>query len=840
MQQIRWTNIVRHGLSEPLNAGQIKAEALYPLIHEKDFSKLESYHFLWDLDFRADYVGYKGPVRPASGWHILDFDSNDGGLRAKEDINRILLEVPIPFYTLFSGNKGFHLYFRQEYLNVPHDEFLPKKWKHFLTRLKEKYPTLDPSISDSVRKIRVPGSLHQKSGKNKDKFIPVVNPPEPFLYEPWSKLIEETPTRTLTPEILSPKNSDQVPFIHKIRNKKCIEQLLTEISDNRNADALLIVSDLQNQGYTIHEATKIIEGWSTKNQTEEGYKAIKNTYETGKVYTFSCDDPRKSLRCHGQCAVYRNLSPVQRPPTGYSTAPLSLQKQYEKALVKVETKNTEENTFKSVIQSLFASEEPLWISESPIDGSSLYLDVNKEILIQSVDGSEKESADEIFSYSQGHWKIMPSRERTSLRKVIGDRYAKGIGNDETPFDQANLFSVFKSYLKNADSDPRIPRLASPRADKVNFRNGILHMDTDIKTGNNSLRMSPHNPLEYVSYLTDITLDLNDQKENYNGSVFLNYLNSCFSPEDHYREEKIRALQLMAGAMLVPFYPQIFFCLGQSGSGKSTIIGLLSKMIPSRNQAGNDINQLGEKFDAESLLGKTVNICTDITVNCKLPLGFFKKIFDGIPILVERKGLPGVLTQPPKVYVFGANALPTNHEPTKALHHRFTIIKFTGNSIFDREGVEIKKNYENVIWANCSDYVIAWAIEGLKKLVSLNGRFPMMQSSREEMKQWEIESQPVKAFLHEITETYGLTIKGKTIKRVKLNPDLHVKDKSVDLKELFLFYSGWCEESKQSNPWMASITQFNKFMRLEPEIIITLFEGKERVHGFISENSKGDF
>ncbi len=183
-------NIIVPSVASPLR-GAFPSHYLIKKFQEN--AGKEAYSMLYDLEKRDDYKEYKGKATPSLGWFILDFDieipseyksKKKEYFTSKETEASLLAEIEIVrkevcqiisdlnldeemARVFFSGGKGFHLYIRQEYWNIPVDERIPEVHKARLVALQRTYKTLDSAVAETHRKIRAPNSRHPYSGLHK-------------------------------------------------------------------------------------------------------------------------------------------------------------------------------------------------------------------------------------------------------------------------------------------------------------------------------------------------------------------------------------------------------------------------------------------------------------------------------------------------------------------------------------------------------------------------------------------------------------------------------------------------------------------------------------------------
>ena len=154
-------NFILPSLKANLTHGHISASDLLPTIEKYNGS--EGYYCLFDLEPRDSFQGYRGFHSPALGYYVLDFDSSEDMELAKADcltaIEKLALE-PGTYKAFFSGGKGFHLYIREEFFNLPPSENTAKHFERIVNQIGKdlNLSTLDDGIYQANRKFRIPNS----------------------------------------------------------------------------------------------------------------------------------------------------------------------------------------------------------------------------------------------------------------------------------------------------------------------------------------------------------------------------------------------------------------------------------------------------------------------------------------------------------------------------------------------------------------------------------------------------------------------------------------------------------------------------------------------------------
>jgi phage/plasmid primase-like uncharacterized protein len=351
---------------------------------------------------------------------------------------------------------------------------------------------------------------------------------------------------------------------------------------------------------------------------------------------------------------------------------------------------------------------------------------------------QKES---LFHWVGTHWKeIGPEEEDLLKQKLLS--LCRVLKQPDPGYSKLrNLWAMTKTYIPRAETDRSMYGFDF---EKAHFKNGTLICRRVNRKY--QLTFTPeHDKKHYLTYMSQSEYR-SEREIPPKNELFDDFLGKLF-PNDPLREEKLEALQLMGGSMLAPFFPHLFFCYGDSGSGKSTIIKLLLKNVDPKLVSCLDPAQFAE-FYLESIVGKQINANTELKHDAVLPSHLVKILEDGGWMPINRKNRPIIDGQIPPLHIYAANRLPKNREEGDAHVRRMTLIHFQGKVVPIEE---IEKHYEDVIWEAGPEAVFSWAHQGLLKIIARQGNYPRFESSMRSLKLWQQEGNYVLQFLEAVSE-----------------------------------------------------------------------------------------
>ena len=233
------------------------------------------------------------------------------------------------------------------------------------------------------------------------------------------------------------------------------------------------------------------------------------------------------------------------------------------------------------------------------------------------------------------------------------------------------------------------------------------------------------------------------------------------------------VQEIVGYLLVPdtSYQVGFIFLGDTGSGKSTLIHIIRGLVGPQNHTAIPLEKLGERFEKVRIDGKLVNLSPESSVNTYLSDGIIKAIIAGDEISGEKKHVQSYNFVPYCRLVSACNKLPLSRDTHEAFFRRWIIIPFNEKL----EPGKFDRTLPSRICENELSGVLLWALVGLARLRA-NNAFTVSQASRDEMEKWQRELDPVREFAHRFIKADGRS--------------------RIPLQTLTNSYNDWCERTNR--------------------------------------------
>lgn len=356
-----------------------------------------------------------------------------------------------------------------------------------------------------------------------------------------------------------------------------------------------------------------------------------------------------------------------------------------------------------------------------------------EILLNDFEGDLISCHRDFFVYKDTHWKMLSEAEVSAMKVRIGK--ISGFS-----YESRQIESALK-YL-GMRTDVEAGKLHVPNPYRANFLNGTLRAIPKNDSGIR-LEFGPHKKDEFVTNVIPL-----DYTETVSKSIeFEETLARVFRDEED-RDEKILAVSEMFGASLMPIYPHFFMLHGPGGSGKSTLMILIYNLIGRDNISAVEPHEF-KGFTMESMIGKLVNLVTDIDTTQVMADGNLKKIEDRVLMRIDRKFKLPIHAPLPAVHIFGANELPRTFSGSSRAHERrWTFIEL---SKFQARPGEYRRDYVSWLWERGQVGILQFALEGLRRVISNEGHYTTPKSGKETMEKWQKELDPIAMFIDDLAQ-----------------------------------------------------------------------------------------
>jgi putative DNA primase/helicase len=240
---------------------------------------------------------------------------------------------------------------------------------------------------------------------------------------------------------------------------------------------------------------------------------------------------------------------------------------------------------------------------------------------------------------------------------------------------------------------------------LNFANGFLTADLELKA---------HHPDHGCTYMLSFRY-LSEQPPSPQWETFLYELWG----EDEDYEQKVLALQEALAVTLFgvsPSYERAICLYGPKGSGKSRVLKLIEKIVPSEVLSAVNPSEWNDTYLPAELFGKLVNVAGELGENAEIKGRRFKEIISGHTITAQRKYGQPFQFQPDCSHWFTSNHLPLTDDSDGGFSRRWLFLRF------DRTVPEARRipDLENHLLSAEGEEILNWAVRGIRRVVEQRG------------------------------------------------------------------------------------------------------------------------
>jgi P4 family phage/plasmid primase-like protien len=349
-----------------------------------------------------------------------------------------------------------------------------------------------------------------------------------------------------------------------------------------------------------------------------------------------------------------------------------------------------------------------------------------------------------WHYNKGVWKPFGRDLLEHIATLALKTEASGTRID-------NAVKVFRGLVNLTEK-------AWPKTDKyINCLNGMVN----LRTG----ELLPHKPGYGSKIQIQARFDPDAKCERW-----LDYLDEVF-PEDRTSKKgrKSELLRQFFGYCLLPDcrFQKGMFLYGPGSNGKSKALEALINIVGKENTSTLSISDLSQRFKAQFLENKLVNVSTE--TNTRDPIGteIYKAAIRGEPITAERKYGEPYLFTPVAKWLVAMNDSPVIPDKSYGFVRSVIVLNFTRR--FEKHEIDELLGEK---LAKEKDGIFMWALFGLKTLLQ-NGGFAIPQSVAEEGENFMKTMNPALIYIEENCD---------------VGPDCEIGS-----KELYKDYQKWCIE-----------------------------------------------
>ncbi|WP_144596750.1 DNA primase family protein [Bacillus cereus] len=336
----------------------------------------------------------------------------------------------------------------------------------------------------------------------------------------------------------------------------------------------------------------------------------------------------------------------------------------------------------------------------------------------------------------------------------------------------------------------------PYPNLINFNDCVL----DIKTG----KISNHSP----DYRFTSFINANYCNKYSIGGNFLEFINQCTNDD----ENKVKQLQELIGYSISNYSnaKKWFVLLGKPHTGKSTILELLTEIIGEDYTSNVPLHELNNKFALADLFKKKLNVSGELNDAVLKNINIIKALTGNDRLRADRKyQLPINFINRAKIVMAG-NLMPQlqTADNTSAFTDRILFVIFNNSIPVDKRDYKLK---EKLISER--NFIVQWAIKGLKRLIKNNFVFTECSDSINFKKHYQKEMNNVNDFIKSLCFL-----------------DTNNEQIRVHKRDLYIAYINYSRDNCQST--LSGRDFFNEIRKLPIKQSKFRYKGSNPLEGFI--------
>lgn len=332
--------------------------------------------------------------------------------------------------------------------------------------------------------------------------------------------------------------------------------------------------------------------------------------------------------------------------------------------------------------------------------------------------------DELLQYDRGIYRVVTKAE--VAHKV----------EDQEPRARKHTINEVYDKLMRRVQPLHVEDFDPPSDPRLVLENCLLNLET--------LEPEPFTPDYYALNRLNVAFD---PQKGCPGPAFGKFINEILAPED------VQGVQEELGAILRKKYltKKFSIYLGETDTGKTTLINVILAFLAPENVASISIQELASKnpFFLAQLYARLANIRDDVSKDIVYSVGKLKELTGGFQVTAQKKFKDPFEFESHAYLIFTCNNLPPIEEDDQAFFNRVMIRHFTkrfgGNSRPDRELVKKLTTPDEL------SGILNWALEALERLRANDWNFSNTSTSDATREEYKRRSDPVWAFVRDCLE-----------------------------------------------------------------------------------------
>ncbi len=315
-------------------------------------------------------------------------------------------------------------------------------------------------------------------------------------------------------------------------------------------------------------------------------------------------------------------------------------------------------------------------------------------------GEIRGHAGRLWRWMGACWKQL---DNDVVLQVIAENYGEKCPAARRFSDHKGILDV---YRRSVDKP-----LALVECRGANFANGLLGVDGILREHNPDFGRTSVLPYRYEPEVAG------------NCPQFFNFLTDCWGHDPDFID-RVEALREAIALTLVGDtwrYETVFCLYGRGSSGKSTLMNVILGLVAQEDRSACPPVDWGDKHRPAQMVGKTVNLCGELSEKKMIEGDTFKEIVSGEMITIEEKYVAAAQVSIKATHWFASNHLPRTMDHSTGFWRRWVFWHFSRSVPESNKIIRI----DAVILAEEREAIAAWAVESLNDVIENKGmrKFP---------------------------------------------------------------------------------------------------------------------
>jgi putative DNA primase/helicase len=220
---------------------------------------------------------------------------------------------------------------------------------------------------------------------------------------------------------------------------------------------------------------------------------------------------------------------------------------------------------------------------------------------------------------------------------------------------------------------------NPQRDVVNVMNGELIFISG------KWELIPHNRDHHLTTQLPVSFDPEAKAPR-----FIQFLEEVFLDDEDKDQKKTLILEAIGYSLLTSCqFEKFFLLIGRGANGKSVLMDTIAALVGNEHVSAVQPSQFENKFQRAHLMGKLVNLVTEIAEGHEIADAQLKAITSGELTTAEHKHKAPFEFRPFATCWFGTNHMPHTRDFSDALFRRATTVGFNRTFTEEEQDVNLK-------------------------------------------------------------------------------------------------------------------------------------------------------